>query len=74
MSNSNVKHSLRFPQALGSTDYGLIISQEGYLKGIWVPDHLYDEPVPTPLAELCIRNYGVDPNAPEPQATLRNIH
>lgn len=67
MSNSGTDHSLKFEKTLERNDYGLIISQEGYLKGIWVPDHLWDEPFPPALTELCIRNYGVDPNEPEPQ-------
>lgn len=72
MSNSDTLHSLKFEKTLDKNDYGLIISEEGYLKGIWVPDHLWDNPFPAALVELCIKNYGVDPNEPDPQP--RNLH
>jgi len=73
MSNSK-NHSLKFEKALESNDYGLIIGEEGELKGIWVPDHLYDEPVPEALAQLCMMNYGINPNGQNPMVVSTNLH
>lgn len=74
MSNSTVAHSLKFESTLEDNDYGLILSQEGALKGIWVPDHLWNEPIPYPLVKICIENYGVDPNDPEINISPSSLH
>lgn len=59
------EHDLKFEQTLEKNDYGLIVSEEGLLKGIWVPEHLSDEPYPLGLVNLCIHSFGFDPNAGE---------
>lgn len=75
MSKSAEKYSLKFERTLEDNDYGLIISQTGSLKGIWVPDHLWDEPFPMSIVKICIENYGINPNdADEELVTSRKLH
>jgi len=71
MSNA-ATHSLKFERTLEDTDYGLIISQTGKLKGIWVPDHLWDRPIPTGLCVICREFYGIDPNNND--TACNNLH
>ena len=49
---------------LESDDYGLIVSKDGELKGIWIPDSAEDKDIfPQGIAQLCITHFGLDPNA-----------
>ena len=48
--------------ALDSQDYGIIITNDGRVKGVWIPDNLEDHPIPEAIAKLCVDNFGIDPN------------
>lgn len=74
MSESSERHSLKFERTLEDNDYGLILSQTGMLKGIWVPDHLWNEPFPPSIVQICLDNYGFDPNTSEDEQPERNLH
>ena len=51
-----------FLDSLDEDDYGIMLSHEGRIKGIWIP-RIYDtEPVPAAVVELCLTNFGIDPN------------
>lgn len=53
---------LEFEDALGERDYGLIISEKGKLKGIWIPEGQDDEEIPEAVVEICKMFFGIDPN------------
>lgn len=75
MNDSNTRHSLKFERTLENDDYGLIISPTGHLKGIWVPDHLRDQPFPHGIVQMCLENYGVNPNHSDNSShTVRQLH
>jgi len=58
----DVQQEVTFEDILGDEDYGLIISGDGSLKGLWVPLASQDKPVPDTITELCINYFGIDPN------------
>jgi hypothetical protein len=43
-------------------DWGLIISNEGNLRGIYIPQGFEEEPVPRSIVYICTKYFGVDPN------------
>jgi hypothetical protein len=51
-----------FEDTLEDDDFGLIISKDGFLKGIWIPEGCGDEPVPDSIVELLQKFWGIDPN------------
>jgi hypothetical protein len=53
---------VEFEKALASDDYGLIISKDGMLKGIWIPDGEDQDVIPDSIAKLCIEYFHIDPN------------
>lgn len=52
-----------FEHSLNEDDYGIIVSPEGKLKGVWVPVSSEHHPVPQVVANLCVVNFGIDPNS-----------
>lgn len=62
-------HDLEFGSTLDEDDYGLIISKDGMLKGVWIPETHDDEEIPEVIVELCKNYFGLDPNDNE-----RTIH
>jgi hypothetical protein len=74
MSNSKLTHSLKFEKTLESNDYGLIIAEDGALKGIWVPDHLWSAPLPCSIVKICIEHYGINPNNCGDQTLPQKLH
>ena len=50
-----------FEDSLDEDDWGLIISKDGKLKGMFVPDGCDDDEVPDVIIELCKHYFGVDP-------------
>ena len=62
-------HDLEFGSTLDEDDYGLIISKDGMLKGVWIPETHDDEEIPEVIVELCKNYFGLDPNDDE-----RTIH
>lgn len=64
--------SISFDEAIGDDDYGLIVcGKTGKLKGIWVPDDNEDTEIPNSIVELCVRFFGIDPNADEDNIRLQ---
>ena len=63
---------MSFSKTLEEDDYGLIVSKDGAIKGIWVPQSMegLDE-LPFNLASLCETYFGVDPND---DANLASLH
>jgi len=58
-----------FEENLESDDYGLIVSKDGELKGIWIPDTAEDKDIfPQGIAQLCIDHFGLDPNGEDEYA------
>ena len=57
-----MNEELEFGDALDERDYGLIISEEGKLKGIWIPEGQDDDEIPEVIVELCKALFGIDPN------------
>ena len=43
-------------------DWGLIISNDGNLRGVYVPAGFENEPIPDSLLHICTKYFGVDPN------------
>lgn len=56
---------VEFEDALDSNDWGLIIGDDGSLKGLFIPEGKEDEEIPDVIVELCIRFFGVDPTTEE---------
>lgn len=52
-----------FKSSLDADDYGIIISSEGKLKGVWIPNSQEDETIPQSIVQICIDNFGIDPNS-----------
>ena len=66
MSNHKRSAQVSFDDALTKDDYGLIVSKDGELKGIWIPDGAEDaDEIPESIANLCSRYLKIDPNAEE---------
>lgn len=57
-----MSNSISFDEALDDRDFGLIISEDGRLKGIWIPDGQDDEEIPEVIVKLCTTFFGIDPN------------
>ena len=61
-----------FEDSLEEDDYGIIISPDGKIKGIWIPKHLEDEDeIPATLSRLIYEYFGVDPND---ESTRHTVH
>jgi hypothetical protein len=56
------KKKVRFEDALGNDDFGLIIDKDGNLKGLFVPDNVDDELdfVPDSIVQILEKVYGMD--------------
>jgi hypothetical protein len=56
------KKKVRFEDALGNDDFGLIIDKDGNLKGLYVPDNVDDELdfVPDSIVQILEKVYGMD--------------
>lgn len=52
--------TIEFEEALEDDDWGLIISSEGKLKGLFIPDGKDEEEVPTEILVLCRKYFGID--------------
>jgi hypothetical protein len=66
MSNHKRTAQVNFDDALTKDDYGLIVSKDGQLKGIFIPDGADDaDEIPESIVALCTRYFDLDPNAEE---------
>jgi len=63
---------LGFSNSLDTDDYGVIVSKEGRLKGVWLPIDCQNEPIPQTVVDFCITNFGIDPN--NDQLVSQTVH
>jgi len=62
---------INFSESLEDDDYGIILSKNGKLKGIWVPETIGDdEEIPDTIAFLIKTVFGIDPNDKAEQITM----
>lgn len=54
-----------FSESLDEDDYGIMLNSQGRIKGVWIPKKHETIPVPIAIAEICLINFGVDPNKDE---------
>lgn len=52
---------MEFHETVGDEDYALIISEDGSLKGLWIPRGKRGEELPFSIRKICMEYYGVDP-------------
>jgi len=66
---ANKKKKITFEDSLEDTDFGLIISAQGELKGMYVPDQMEDlDYVPEEIMKILHDVYGM--NIPDSTATI----
>lgn len=51
---------VQFGDALEDDDWGLIIGNDGELKGLWIPEGKEDDLVPESIVTICEKYFGVD--------------
>lgn len=51
---------ITFDESLEDDDWGLIISANGQLKGLFIPDGKDEDEVPDTIVEMCIQFFGID--------------
>ena len=56
-----MSRKITFEESLGASDCGLIIDENGNLKGLFIPDGADDDDVPENIIELCCNQFGIDP-------------
>ena len=54
------KRTIEFEDALEDDDWGLIISSEGELKGLFIPEGKEEDDVPKQIVDMCVRCFGID--------------
>lgn len=52
-----------FEDLLDSEDYGVIVTSDGRIKGVWMPRDQENDPVPAAIVRMCVDNFGIDPNS-----------
>lgn len=61
-----MKEKIEFEDALTDGDWGLIISKDGELKGLFIPDGEDEDDVPEVILSICKKYWGIDPNKEVP--------
>ena len=56
-----------FEEALEDDDWGIIIGNDGSLKGMFIPEGSVDDTVPDVIIKMCKEYFGIDPTK---EATL----
>jgi len=56
-----MSEAVTFEDSLDDDDWGLIIGNDGSLKGLFIPDGKDDDEVPEAIIEICIKFFGIDP-------------
>ena len=59
-----------FEDSLEEDDFGFILDSEGRLKGVWIPAHLDDEPVPDAVVEIIKTFFDIDVNDEDNYGTI----
>lgn len=70
MEGTTMKRSIEFEEALEDDDWGLIISSDGKLKGLFIPDGKDEDEVPEAIVVLCQKYFGLDVFDQEAVGTL----
>ena len=52
--------TIEFKEALNDDDWGLIIGNDGKLKGLFIPEGKDEEEVPAEILVLCQKYFGID--------------
>ena len=55
-----MEKSIEFEEALEDDDWGLIISNDGKLKGLFIPEGKDEDLVPQSILHICEKYFGVD--------------
>jgi hypothetical protein len=53
------EQKITFEESLEDDDWGLIVSNTGELKGLFIPDGKDDDDVPEAIVKLCATYFGV---------------
>lgn len=56
---------VQFEETLEDDDWGIIIGNDGKLKGMFIPDGCDDDEVPEVIVKICLKYFGIDPKAEE---------
>jgi hypothetical protein len=56
-----MKTRITFEEALADDDWGLIIGEDGSLKGLFIPHGANEDDVPECIIRLCVTQFGIDP-------------
>ena len=56
---------ITFEESLEDDDWGLIISNKGELKGLFIPEGKEEDLVPEVIVSLCKTHFGIDVTADE---------
>lgn len=56
-----VESKVIFEETLDDDDWGLIIGNDGSLKGLFIPDGKDDDEVPEAIIQICVDVFGIDP-------------
>ena len=57
---TDLSKTIEFEDALEEDDWGLIISSEGKLKGLFIPEGKDEELVPQSIVYICEKYFGID--------------
>jgi hypothetical protein len=58
--DDNKIETTKFETSLDDGDWGLIISAEGDLKGLFIPEGSDEDQVPESIVHICEQYFGVD--------------
>lgn len=56
-----MNEKISFEDSLDEDDWGLIISPDGNLKGLFIPEGQEDSEVPEAIVVICQKYFGIDP-------------
>jgi hypothetical protein len=62
--------TIEFKEALNDDDWGLIIGNDGKLKGLFIPEGKDEEEVPSEILVLCRKYFGIDVRCDEHAETM----
>jgi len=51
-----------FEETIEEDDYGIILTKDGLLKGIWIPSSHEEEEIPEAIVHLVKTHWGINPN------------
>jgi hypothetical protein len=68
--NKHDTETFTFETSLDDGDWGLIISAEGDLKGLFIPEGSEEDQVPESIVHICEEYFGVDLSQGDQPKTL----